>query len=518
MILIPIVLSLFTHLWNLDGFPDIYRDEDHYLRKTMHVLIGLGPQEGSNELVSYPLHPYTHPYFGQLFLAAVLGTFGYPDSLAPSADVTSIKSIFLVPRILIGILAIADTFLLFKITERRYNRTVAFVACILFAVMPFTWLLRRVWLEPIQLPFLLSAILLAMYSSSNVRNRQVTSVILSGMFLGMAIFTKVSVFTMIPLIGYLVFSYGKRNPKLICVWIIPVILIPLAWPGYALWLGQFNGWIDGVLWQSERENSGFYSSIAKLFAIDPVFIVLALAGSVLTFLKRDIFMFLCLVPFLVFILFLGYVSYWHLIPLLPGFCIAAARLITTVPRPFKDRKLNKILPYVLVSAIGLFGIVSTTLLISLDMTSFHYQVISFIGNEIQKTTVSVNDNNSTDNGDKSRDTKILTVLGRNYWLWIPKYILDKNQTSDYKSYYENGGIKTKKALLVAGDGFISDMVRDNNTAYNMEGLRSLYVNSTSIATIGDNKTEFLDFSIYPYSGLLDLDPKAATAVNIVTNY
>src|SRR5436309_9814174 len=129
-------------------------------------------------------------------------------------------------------------------------------------------------------------------------------------------------------------------------------------------------------------------------------------------------------------------------------------------RPFKNRKLNKILPYVLVSVIGLFGIVSTTLLISLDMTSFHYQVISFIGNEIQKTTASVNDNNSTDNGDKSRDTKILTVLGRNYWLWIPKYILDKNQTSDYKSYYEHGGIKTKKALLVAGDGFISDMVGD----------------------------------------------------------
>ncbi len=110
------------------------------------------------------------------------------------------------------------------------------------------------------------------------------------------------------------------------------------------------------------------------------------------------------------------------------------------------------------------------------------------------------------------------MLGRNYWLWIPKYILDKNQTSDYKSYYENGGIKTKKALLVAGDGFISDMVRDNNTAFNIEGLRSLYVNSTSVRTIGDNKTEFLDFSNYPYSGLLDLDPKAATAVNIVTNY
>ena len=61
IILIPIVLSAFTHLWNLEGFPGIYRDEDHYLRKTMHVLRGLGPQEGPSELVSFPVHPYTHP-------------------------------------------------------------------------------------------------------------------------------------------------------------------------------------------------------------------------------------------------------------------------------------------------------------------------------------------------------------------------------------------------------------------------------------------------------------------------
>jgi Dolichyl-phosphate-mannose-protein mannosyltransferase len=518
MIIIPIVLSIFTHLWNLDGFPDIYRDEDHYLRKTMHVLRGLGPQEESTELVSYPLHPFTHPYFGQLFLAAVLGAFGYPDSLVPSADVSSIKNIYLIPRIIMGLLAIVDTFLLFKVTERRYNRTVAFVASILFAVMPITWMLRRVWLEPIQMPFLLSSILFAMYSSSNVRKKQLTSVILSGMFLGLAIFTKVSTFTMIPLIGYLIFSYGKRNPKLVSFWIIPVILIPLAWPGYALWLGQFNGWVDDVLWQSERENNGIIGAITKLFAIDPIFIILAFSGSILSFLKKDIFMILWLIPFLVFSFLLGYVSYWHLIPLLPGFCIAAGQLITFMPRKFKSWKINKILPYLLVSAIGLFGIVSTILLISLNLTSFHYQVISFISKEIQKTTASVNDKNSTGNEDKSPEPKILTVLGRNYWLWIPKYILDKSQATDYRNYYEQGGMQTNKALLVAGEGFVADMVRDNKTAYNTAGISSLFVNSTSIGTIGDNKTEFLNFSRYPYSGLLDLDPKSATSVNIVTNY
>ena len=44
-----------------------------------------------------------------------------------------------------GLLAILDTFLLFKITERRYGIAVALIASVLFAVMPMTWVLRRVY-------------------------------------------------------------------------------------------------------------------------------------------------------------------------------------------------------------------------------------------------------------------------------------------------------------------------------------------------------------------------------------
>ena len=60
-----------------------------------------------------------------------------------------------------GILAVVDTFLVYKISERRYNRNVAFIASVLFAVMPLSWLLRRILLDSILLPFLLSSILIA---------------------------------------------------------------------------------------------------------------------------------------------------------------------------------------------------------------------------------------------------------------------------------------------------------------------------------------------------------------------
>ena len=64
----------------------------------------------------------------------------YPDSLNPRLhDIYSIEILHLVPRLLMGILAVVDTFLIYKIAERRYNnRNIAFIAAVLFAVMPMS--------------------------------------------------------------------------------------------------------------------------------------------------------------------------------------------------------------------------------------------------------------------------------------------------------------------------------------------------------------------------------------------
>ena len=61
----------------------------------------------------------------------------------------------LFPAILIGLLAIFDTFLIYKIAEYRYNRRTAFIASTLFAVMPLTTYLRLILLEPITISILL---------------------------------------------------------------------------------------------------------------------------------------------------------------------------------------------------------------------------------------------------------------------------------------------------------------------------------------------------------------------------
>ena len=121
-----------------------------------------------------------------------------------------------------GALAVVDTFLIFKVAERRYNnRNVAFIATILFAVMPMSWLVRRILLDSLFLPFLLLSILFAMgIKNRNTKNSDNLSYILnskdcsdnkmfllpllSGIFLGLAVFTKIPAFTLLPLVGLLI--------------------------------------------------------------------------------------------------------------------------------------------------------------------------------------------------------------------------------------------------------------------------------------------------------------------------
>lgn len=109
----------------------------------MHILEGLGLKE--------ELWGYDHPFFGPLFLASTLFILGYPSIVIPDlSNKDSFRSLYLVPRLIMGILAVIDTYLVYKIGEIRYGKKVALIAALLFAVMPFTWFPERYMREPLR--------------------------------------------------------------------------------------------------------------------------------------------------------------------------------------------------------------------------------------------------------------------------------------------------------------------------------------------------------------------------------
>jgi hypothetical protein len=556
MMLIPIILSAFTHLWNPIGFPYTQADEGIYLHRAMNVLKGMGPHE---------IHPdsvlYDHPYFGQLFLAGVFKIIGFPDSFHPSDSVHSIEMLYLIPRVLMGILAVVDTFLIYKIAECRYNRKVALIASILFAVMPITWITRWIFLDSIQLPFLLSSILFALYSyslpkpkknskydvsnsssnsSSHNNNNQNTHlmVLLSGIFLGISIFTKMPAFTMIPLVGYLVFSSWNNSnnnnrsniidnrvsntkrlkPKLktLGLWFIPVILIPAIWPAYAMSIGQFNKWEDGVLWQASGRPASkpLVNSLNEFFKIDPVLLLLGIVGLIFAVIKRDFLVLLWAIPFLIFLYIVGYVSLFHLIPLLPVFCIAAARSIADLlVRTVNMRKIvvvnHNLLLIVIVSAIGIFGLTSTSMLIMTNRNSSFFEVYAFIVQHLPNKT----------NLDNKINDKV-TMLGNNWgggagvwsFSWIPKYVLQKN--FDFYGISKTPVATTQKVILIADSRF-KHLIADDSTQGKL--LQRLYNDATKTIKRFHEKGTQYDYHQYPYASM-NYNNKGIGRIEIRANY
>jgi hypothetical protein len=437
-ILIPIILTTVVHLWNPSGFPVLHPDESDYLRKAMHVLAGLGPQEGTNDPIAINNQPYTHPHFGQLFLAAILGgVFGYMnfESLGHSNLVQTVEFLYTIPRLLMGTLAVFDTFILFKITERRYDRIIALVASSIFAVMPMTWLLRHIYLDNILLPFLLMSILFGLYiqpkpekpprpSLSTVkitRLKRNVFVLLSGILLGIAIYTKIPAFTMIPLVGYLIYTHSgqTRSHRFsnLAIWLIPVIVIPSLWPVYALSVGELDLWIHGITGQVSRlevqGDNKLFSAFSNLFKIDPLSLIVGTLGLIFAAIRRDYWLLVWVIPLVIFSYFIGWVIYFHLIPLFPAFCISAAMLIVRI---FKASVWRKLISPVLISAIVCFGLVSSMLLITIDVNSYQFKAYAAIIGRIIE-----NDGGKTDDVNNT-GTNTTVLVGHRMYYWIPKYI------------------------------------------------------------------------------------------------
>lgn len=494
---IPLALSS-IHLLNLIGFPDMHTDEGTYMDRIMRVLKGEGPKE--------PLH-YDHPYFGQLTVASTLQVIGYPNSLHPiPGNISSMENLILFPRFLMGILFVIDTFLIYKIAERRYNRKVAFLASIMFAVAPITTTLTRVFLDNILLPFLLSSILFAIRSTkvnflkpgdsidSNPEKNTIT-ILVSGIFLGLAIFTKIPASAFIPVVAFLVFTSSGRSLKTLGLWLIPVILIPAIWPIHSLTMGQFDLWLNGTLWQAGRTESPLsWGTLTALYRLDPLFVILGLGGVVYAAVRRDLFILLGTIPFLAFLYFVGYVKVYYFslwTPILSiAFAVAIMGLIGKLSS--KYRAYQRLLPYAIIASVGIFQLATTATLVGMNANDTYFKVVAFVSENVP--------DNSNNDGNK------IAVIGSPIYLWIPKYAFDKD-LNDYIHYNSKRGNETDSFLIVADRGFKNTFSGDdkgvsrNQLFYDNSRVIGLFDNSSQHQGRIEIRANYLNPALLPVGSL-----------------
>jgi 4-amino-4-deoxy-L-arabinose transferase-like glycosyltransferase len=309
--------------------------------------------------------------------------------------------------------------------------------------------------------------LFALYSTRYTDARKLVFILLSGVFLGVAIFTKMPILFMIPAIGYLVYPhFSRKNAKLIALWFVPIILIPLIWPLYSLSVGQLDLWLRDVLWQTQRQSAGFASIVSAFLDYDPILFIAGFAGVIYAFVRRDLYLLLWTIPFMGFLATIGYVQYFYWIPLLPVFCIASARLI--------EKLTAKNLRYylVVISGITIFGLISTSLLITSNMTSAQFEAIAFAADFADNQT---------------------TIVSSPVYSWIFIYVFDIDHALvDYRELLFSP-IMTEKMLL------ISDRHFQSNIGAGVQ-LQQAY-NQTSNIAVFEGEVGRYDIDLYPYTSM-----------------
>lgn len=455
LLLIPLLLSGFIHLWNPVGYPDVFFDEGIYMRRAVNLLDTGNPQEGN---------VYDHPYFGQIVIASVLSMTNYSE-LKPTTDPESLQSLYLIPRIFMGLLAVLDTFLIYKIVQSRYGGITPFLSASLFAVLPFTWVFKRILLDSIAVPLVLGAILLAIYSIKTKQKRIL--IIFSGCLLGLAVFTKIPTFTMIFVVAWIIYTDRKKISD-VSLLLIPFMLIPLIWPANAIMLDQFDLWQKGVLWQTQRTNSAL--DIFGFFAvIDPIMFVLGLSGMIAAVLRRDKFLLLWFIPFVVFLGIVGYKQYFHWIMAIPVMCIASGILLESI---HKRIIIKKRVYSTIISLVLIFGFVSTTLLIINDISDNQFQALSYV----------------LENYDDD-----VTVLASPVYSWILYDVFDqKNVPKDY-SFILFYPPDTEKTVIMVDEHYRIDLGRGPQ-------LQNALDRSITVRTFEGVISEF-DSKIYPYTNM-----------------
>jgi 4-amino-4-deoxy-L-arabinose transferase-like glycosyltransferase len=518
---IPLLLSAFTHLWNTAGFPAIHPDEGTYMRRAMHALEGLDVQDPASQFdhTQTSNSSFDHPYFGQIFLVSIFSIIGYPDfsDIFANDDIQPIEILYLTPRILMGLLAVYDTFLLYKIASRLYGSKVALIASVLFAVMPLSWILRRIVLDAIALPLILTSIyfMISYVTNNSVHNNyrntkrlgkgeeitgknsnshNILLILLSGIFLGLAIFTKIPALSVIPLMGFLLFFMipSARSGRVFALWLIPVALIPLIWPAYAISTGDFDEWLNGVLWQGgQRQGEGkTLVDIVNIFVkLDPILFFLGIAGIVFGAIKKDFLPLVWSAPYIFLVYVVGWATHFHWIFVLPVFCIAAALLLVRLSQLAlrnNNSRAVRLIPYIAVSSLCIFGFTSTIVLVTSNLSLAQYQAAAFVSQEIKN------------------DKHNRTIISSPIYSWIFRYVLDMDNVSAHIRD-SSQPIKTKEILLVVDSTFHHVLSKAGENKTRIELIKTIYNNQTyPVASFRDTVIAY-DTRKYPYINMREAD-------------
>jgi len=222
--------------------------------------------------------------------------------------------------------------------------------------------------------------------------------------------------------------------------------------------------------------------LATLTKMDPVLVIISIIGIAYVVIRRDFLILLWLVPFLIFAISIHWVYFFHFILLLPAACIASALLIVEVPkRIIKKQNYQKITSITIISTIGIFGLVTTVMIISTNVSLLYFVTSAFLVNYADSSFA-----NGVDD--------VSIILSPKY-SWILKYIFNKDHILPIR---EAKDLITKNVLLLVETHFRYVIEkREAEDERQIEQLQNIYNVTHTVATLTQNNIN--DVTGYPYN-------------------
>jgi hypothetical protein len=297
------------------------------------------------------------------------------------------------------------------------------------------------------------------------------------------------------------------------IWLLPVLILSSIWPLYSVATNQFGNWLDGVLYQVEREERGLDSPLLALIQIDPIFTILSIAAVIFSIFNlivikdRDLLFFFWSIPYFLFLFLIGgAVKYFHFVILVPVLSIEIGLFIVYISKLLRLKKLT-VNPFLILTGIAVVGFISTILMISNDLTSTYFDMYASILHALP---------HSGNNSD------IVTMVGKHWarsFFWIPKYIF--GQEVGFKVIdpilFPQYTTKSERVLLLLDKSLLSQVKSKEKKEDYISQIRMLYRNSTLNQSFTENWTQPYYPSYYPFTSIDSILGKIGR-LDIRTNY
>jgi hypothetical protein len=161
------------------------------------------------------------------------------------------------------------------------------------------------------------------------------------------------------------------------------------------------------------------------------------------------------------------------------------------------KRLQKVLPFAVISGIGVFGLVKST---TLTMNNINFPITettAFASHYLQSNSNHKYDNNTVTVADRiygvGCESNTTTVISYPIYSWILKYVFHFNNFVNYNDF-SPVLVKTKKIILIADWAFENAIATKDKPAVQIQKIYHLD-NTNLIAKLEDNTTH-IPISIY----------------------